>query len=128
MVSARIGAVLTWLYAAGFGLTAIPVSIYLVRRGTLPWFGDMFPMYGGPWSTRVSQRTFVVLLSAFCAVTLAAATAAAMVWAGSRTGAWLTLALLPVEAVFWLGFALPIPWILAVARLALLAVAWRWLR
>jgi len=128
MVSARIGAVLTWLYAAGFGLSAVPVAIYLVRRGTLPWFGDMFPMYGGPWSNSVSQRTFVVLLGAFCAVTLTAAAAAVMVWAGSRTGAWLTLALLPVEAVFWVGFALPVPWILAVARLALLAVAWRWLR
>ena len=37
----------------------------------------------------------------------------------------LSLALLPVEAVFWLGFALPIPWVFGVARIAFLALAWK---
>lgn len=36
----------------------------------------------------------------------------------------MTLALLPVEALFWLGFAVPVPPILAVVRLAALAVGW----
>jgi hypothetical protein len=35
------------------------------------------------------------------------------------------VALLPVEAVFWVGFALPIPWLLGVARVVLMALAWR---
>lgn len=37
----------------------------------------------------------------------------------------LSLVLLPVEAVFWLGFALPIPWVIGAARAALLAFAWK---
>ena len=48
-----------------------------------------------------------------------------LVWNGSRAGAMLSLALLPVEAVFWLGFALPIPWMFGVARVAFLALAWK---
>ena len=52
---AHVYAVLTWMYAAGFGITAAPVAVYLLRRGTLPEFFGLFPMYGGPWSSRVGD-------------------------------------------------------------------------
>jgi hypothetical protein len=35
------------------------------------------------------------------------------------------VALLPVEAIFWLGFAVPIPWLVGAARVVLIAIAWR---
>ena len=38
------------------------------------------------------------------------------------------LALLPAAAVFWIGFALPIPPVAAVARVALIAAGWSALR
>ena len=117
-------AVLTWIYAAGFGITAAPVAVYLLRRGTLPAFFGLFPMYAGPWSSRVGDRTFAVLLIAFLLVTLVAAWAAWLVWNGSKAGAVLSLVLLPVEAIFWLGFALPIAWIFGIARAAVLVLAW----
>jgi len=125
MNSARIAAVLTWIYAAGFGIPAIPVATYLLRWGRLPMFFDLFEMYGGPWSSQLKHATFVVLLIAFLIVTLVAAWAGWLMWNGSRAGAVLSLVLLPVEAVFWLGFALPIPWLFGVARAALLAFAWK---
>jgi len=31
----------------------------------------------------------------------------------------MSVALLPVEAVYWLGLALPIPWVLGASRVAL---------
>ena len=122
---AHVYAVLTWIYAAGFGLTAAPVAVYLLRRGTLPEFFGLFPMYGGPWSSRVGDRTFAVLLIAFLVVTLVAAWAAWLVWNGSKAGAVLSLVLLPVEAIFWIGFALPIAWVVGVARAAVLVLAWK---
>ena len=122
---AHVYAVLTWIYAAGFGLAAAPVAVFLLRRGTLPEFFGLFPMYGGPWSSRVGDRTFAVLLIAFMVVTLVAAWAAWLVWNGSKAGAVLSLVLLPVEAIFWIGFALPIPWIFGLARAALLVLAWK---
>lgn len=67
--------------------------------------------------------------SARFAVTLVFASGAAvLVWRGRRSGAPVALALLPLEAVFWYGFALPIPWLVGAARLALLVAAARALR
>ena len=123
--AARAYAVLTWAYAAGFGGPAIPVSVYLLRHGSLPWFANLFPMYGGPWSGRLTDGQFVGVLLGYLGLLALVARAAGPVRRGSRRGAVLSAGLLPVEAVFWVGFALPIPWVLGAARLALLVAAWR---
>lgn len=124
MGAARVAALLTWAYAAGFGIPAIPVGVFLLREGRLPSFMGLFPMYGGPWSSRVEDRTFMFLLIAFFVVTLVASWAAWLIWNGSKTGAIMSLVVLPIEVVFWLGFALPIPWIIGIARVALIIAAW----
>ena len=126
--AARAYAVLTWIYAACFVVPAVPVSIHLLQRGSLPWFGRLFPMYGGPWSSQLPDGRLVGLLLGYLGLVAAVAWAAGRVRQGSRRAAVVSLALMPVEAVFWIGFALPIPWILAAARAALLAAAWRRLR
>jgi hypothetical protein len=51
----RTAAVVTWVCVAAFGIPAIPVAVYLVQRGTLPTFFDLFEMYGGPWSLPPGQ-------------------------------------------------------------------------
>jgi hypothetical protein len=56
---------------------------------------------------------------------VAEAVAGWLVWGGHKSGAILALVLLPIGAVFWWGFALPIPPILALVRTALIVVAWR---
>lgn len=126
--SARIYAVLTWIYVAAFGGPAIPIAGYLIQNEKLPSFLDVFDMYGGPWAQRVQTGTLVLLLGTFLLVTLGAAWAAWLVRTGSKVGAVLGVILLPVEASFWFGFALPLPWLIGIARIALLAVAWRSLR
>ena len=127
MRTARAAAMVTWVYAAAYGIPAVPVSIYLLQRGRLPSFRDLFDMYGGPWWFRLQLEhgTFVLLLMAFFGVTLLAAAGAWLLWNGSRAGALLCLVLLPVEAVFWYGFALPIPWLMGTARAVLIAVVWQ---
>jgi hypothetical protein len=128
MTALRIEAVLTWLYAAGFGGSTVPVAVYLHRRGRLPTFFGLFEMYGGPWSSRFGQHAFEWLLMAFLAVTLSAAWAAWLVWSASRVGGLLTLVVLPFEAWFWIGFDLPIPKAIGVVRVLLLALGWASLR
>lgn len=125
MNNARAAAVMTWLQAAGLGLSTIPVAAYLLQRGKLPTFFDLFEMYGGPWSARVTNTTFVALLMAFLVVNAVAAWTGWLLWSGSKAGAVLGLALLPLEAIFWIGFALPIPWLLGLARVVLIVLAWR---
>lgn len=123
--SARIAAIVTWVYAAGFGVPAIPIAIFAVRKRALPWFLNLFPMYGGQWSNARRWTAFAWLLVAFSILTLGVAIAGVLLWRGRRAGAILTFALIPFEAVFWWGFALPIPPLLGTARVALAAVAWR---
>jgi hypothetical protein len=127
MRSARAAAVVTWVYAAAFGLPAVPVSVFLLRNGRLPSFLGLFDSYGGPWSSafQFDPDEFVRLLLTFLVLTVLASATAWLVWRGSREGAVLSLMLLPVEAAFWNGFALPIPWLIGVARVVLLVVAWR---
>lgn len=126
--AARVAAVVAGAYAVGFGLPTVPVSIYLMKEGSLPSFFGLFDMYAGPWSHGFDDGTFVVLLISYLPVTAAAAYAAWQLWRGSRRGGVLSLALLPLEAVYWLGFALPIPWLLGAARVALVAAAWKHLK
>jgi hypothetical protein len=125
VVYAHTFAILTWLYAAGFGITAAPVAVYLLRRGTLPEFFGLFEMYGGPWSSRLSDGLLAISLVAFLIVTMVACWAAWLVWDGSKAGAVACLVLFPIEAIFWIGFALPIAWIFGVARAGLLVLAWK---
>jgi len=122
--SARTAAIVTWVYALGFGLPTIPVAVHVMRTGQLPSFVGMFDMYGGPWSANVSDSTFVALLLLFGAVTLVVVCSAWLLWQRRRSGAVLNLAVLPVEATFWIGFALPLPWLTGLARMVLIAVAW----
>jgi hypothetical protein len=89
MSQARIAAVLlTWVYAAGFGISTIPVAVYLAQRGTLPTFFGLFEMYGGPWSSRFSHRTFVWLLIAFLIVAVAVAGRRGSCGRGRESGAF----------------------------------------
>ncbi len=128
MTALHAEAALTWAYAIGFGGGTIPVAVYLRRHGTLPSFLGLFDAYAGPWWTRVGRPTFDRLLIAFLAVVVAACWAAWLVWNGSGAGVVITLIVLPIEAVFWFGFDLPIAKLIGVVRLVLLIVGWLALR
>ena len=67
-------------------------------------------MFAGPWSASVSDNTFAVLLLLFGAATLVAVCSAWLLWQRRRIGTVLNLTALPVEAIFRIGFALPLPW------------------
>ena len=117
-----------FLVAAGFGVPAPFVASHYLRERTLPRFMDLFPMYGGGLFDRVSPEVFAVLLGLFAALCALEAYAAWLLWNGAQVGALLTLALLPVEILFWAGFAVPFPPLIAVVRLGLLAAGWSALR
>ena len=120
----QISAALTMFVAAGFGLPIPWVALHLARNDELPTFMGLFPMYGGPIFGRVSQGTFTLALACFAAVCAVDLVAGCWLWSGSRDAAMLTIALLPVDVLFWYVFALPIPPLLALVRMALLAVGW----
>lgn len=126
--AAKAATIVTWVYAACFGLPAIPVAVYLLRNGRLPWLFDAFPIYGGPWYHSGQPERFAAQLGAFLVLMLVVSSGGWLLWRGRRAGAVLALATIPVEALFWYGFALPIPPLLALARVALVIAAWPRLR
>ena len=125
MTALHVEAVLTWTYAIGFGGGTIPVVIHLRHHGNLPSFLGLFDAYAGPWWPRVGRPTFKRLLKGFFAVALVASWAAWLVWNASQAGLILSFIVLPIEAVFWFGFDLPIAKIIGAVRLVLLLVGWQ---
>ena len=87
-----------------------------------------FPAYGGGPFERHGLPTTVSLLAGFLVACILEVLAGLLVWSGSTAGALLAIALLPVGAVFWWGFALPIAPILAIVRTVLIVTTWRGLR
>jgi len=124
VLALQFAAVLMWLVAGGFGIPAPFVASHLLRERTLPSFMNLFPMYGGGLFDRFSPEVFGVLLGLFTALCALEAYAGWLLWNGERLGALITLALLPIEVVFWAGFAVPFPPLIAIARLALLGAGW----
>ena len=124
MNRSRMAAVVTWTYAAMFGVPAVPVAIFLARKGRLPSLWGLFDMYAGPWSRRFTDDRVVALLLVYFAVVVVVVVSGRLLWTTRKAGAVLNLGLLPVEAIFWVGFALPIPWLFGIARVALVSLAW----
>jgi CheY-like chemotaxis protein len=106
---------------AGFGLPALVGTLHFARSGEVWTLAD-FPAYGdGPFE-RVGVPTSVPPLVAFALVCLAELAVAVMLLADTPHAAVASYALLPVEVVFWIGFALPYGPPLGIARTILLLV------
>jgi hypothetical protein len=54
--------------AAAYGLPSIPIFVFVLQEGRLPWLWDLFPMYGGPWWDSMSAPGFGASLGAFFVV------------------------------------------------------------
>ena len=120
----RLAAILLWITAFGFGVFCLPAINNLLAGRDIPYVMG-FPAYGrGPFE-RVGIPTTVPLLAAFLLICILEAVAGWYLWGGHRTGAILALALLPAGAIFWWGFALPIPPIFAFVYTILILSSWQ---
>jgi len=125
--SIRVASVLLWIIGVGFGVFCPPAIARVLRGRPLPRpFG--FPAYGeGPFE-RHGIRSGAPLLTAFLLVCALECVAGWLLWGGHLTGAVLALALVPVGAVFWWGFALPLPPLFALPGAMLTLAGWSDLR
>lgn len=111
----RLAACLAWTAGLGFGVPAVYGTAYFARHGDV-WQFLGFPTYGaGPFEA-IGIRTTAPLLAGFTAVCATEVLAGTLMWKRRSAGLWLSLALLPVEAAYWVGFALPLGPPLGVAR------------
>ena len=110
------------LLGLGFGIPCLLGASHLARTGEV-WMLLGFPTYGGGPFERVGLPTTVPLLGAYLAVCIAELVAAVLILTRSPAAPAVSWALLPVELVFWVGFALPLGPPLGIARVGLLALA-----
>lgn len=123
-VQFRVAAFLLWFTALGFGIFCLPAIGNLLTGRDIPYVMG-FPAYGkGPFEN-IGIPTTVPLLAAFLLVCILEGLAGWLLWEGYKTGAILSLVLVPAGAVFWWGFALPIPPIFAVIRTTLILLSWQ---
>jgi len=114
----RAAAACSLVLGLGFGLPGAYGAWYYARHGQI-WTFLGFPTYGdGPFE-RWAIPTSTALLVGFVAVCAAEVVVGVLLWRDATTALWLALALLPVELVFWIGFALPFGPLLGLARSAL---------
>ena len=123
----RVGAGLLWFIGLSFGGPAVWCAVRVASGQDLPMTMG-FRAFDGPFAARFDDARMAALLLAFAAVCLADIVAGVLLWRHSMVGAWLALATLPLGAVFWYGFALPIPPMAALVRSLLIWKGWDQLR
>lgn len=128
MFALKASAALMCLVAIGNVAASPFVATYLLRERKLPFLPWGFVAYGGGFFERWSPEVFAALLGLFAALSALELFAGYLLWQGEPLGALITIALLPIEVVFWAGFAVPIPPLIALARIGLLAAGWSALR
>ena len=117
----RAAAVSSLVLGLGFGLPGAYGAWYFARHGEV-WTFLGFPTYGGGPFDRWGLPTSVALLLAFVLVCTAEVATGVLLWRDATSGLWLALVLLPVELVFWIGFALPFGPVLGLVRTVLVVV------
>ena len=106
----------------GFGLPGIFGARHFARTGEV-WTFLGFPTYGGGPFEHLGVSTSTLLLEAFVAVCVAEVAVGVILVMGAPTARMLGFALLPIELVFWIGFALPAGPPLGLLRTILLVVS-----
>lgn len=120
----RFAAVLHWIVGIGAGACCLPGIRNLWLGRDIPLIMG-FPADGrGPFERR-GVPTSVPLLTIFLVICVLEAVAGFLLWGGHKSGAVLTLAVLPAAALFWWGFELPFPPFFAAGWTILLIFYWQ---
>ena len=116
----RATGVCSLVLGLGFGLPGVYGAWYYERQGEV-WTFLGFPTYGNGPFERWGLPTSTTLMVGFVAVCAAEVAVGVLLWRDATAALWLALLLLPVELVFWVGFALPFGPLLGLVRTALVA-------
>lgn len=110
------------LLGLGFGVPAVLGARHFARTGEV-WTFMGFPTYGGGPFERIGLSTSVPLLLGFAAVCAAEVVVGVLLLMDASVAPVLSHVLLPLELVFWIGFALPFGPPLGLARTVLVLLA-----
>jgi hypothetical protein len=118
----RVAAALSAVDAVGFGLPCVAAIRNLLAGREVPVIVG-FEAYGGGPLERLGVVTTVPLLLGFLVVCVLEGVSGWLLWKRRRSGAVLSLILLPAGAFYWWGFDLPFPPLFALVRTAMVGPA-----
>jgi hypothetical protein len=118
----KAAAICSCLVGLGFGMPCLIGLLHLARTGEV-WTFLGFPTYGGGPFERIGLETTVALMAAYLVVCAAEVAVGVALWVDAPNAALWSYALLPLELVFWVGFALPFGLPFGIARVVLVLLA-----
>ena len=118
----KAAALCSVLLGLGFGIPCLFGLLHFARTHEV-WTFLGFPTYGGGPFESWGIPTSVPLLAGYLLVCALEVAVGVALWFEAPHAAAYSLALLPLEAVFWVGFALPFGPPFGVARVVLALLA-----
>ncbi len=119
----KTASICLWFAGLGFGLPGL-YGIWSVMKGKGMAYVLGFPTYGNGPFEKIGIHTTLPLLTGFLLVCALECIAGWGLWNNDKGSAVLSFVIIPVEMLFYIGFALPFgpPFILL--RLVLLFFSW----
>ena len=119
----KIASICSWFAGLGFGLPCLYGIWHFAKgKGIAIFMG--FPTYGNGPFEKIGVSTSLPLLTAFLVVCILECIAGWSLWNQDKGGAILSLAIIPLELLFYIGFALPFGPPVMVIRTVLVWVSW----
>ncbi len=112
---------------AGWVVSFLLISTFVMLNGDLPTGMRYLAPHGRIYDA-FGLHVALAAFGLFAAISTLGVLAGLWLWRGRRRGAILGAITLVVGPVFWYGFGLPIPPLIAVLQVGLLAAGWRSLR
>jgi hypothetical protein len=119
----KIAALCLWISGLGFGIPCI-YGILSMLKGKGIAYVMGFPTYGNGPFEKIGVHTTIPLLIGFLFVCVLECIAGWGLWSGDKGAAILSFAIIPVEMVFFIGFALPFGPPFLLIRSLLLLFSW----
>jgi hypothetical protein len=122
-----LAAVLYGWFGFAFIVSSVLIGVYALQNGRLPvLFG--IDMLAGPISHRYGVNATIATTIPWGIVNVLEMLVGRWLWQSRKRGGKLALVLLPLGAIFWIGYALPIMALIGPLRVLLIAKVWRVLR
>ena len=119
----KIASLCLWISGLGFGIPGI-YGIWSMLKGKGIAYVMGFPTYGNGPFEKIGVHTTIPLLIGFLFVCALECIAGWGLWSGDKGAAILSFAIIPVEMVLYIGFALPFGPPFLLIRSLLLLISW----
>jgi hypothetical protein len=123
----KLASICLWISGLGFGLPCI-YGIWSIMKGKGIAYVMGFPTYGNGPFEKIGVHSTSTLLVGFLFVCALECVAGSGLWSSDKGAAILSLAIIPVEMLFFIGFALPFGPLFLIIRVILLLMSWSSMR